>query len=107
MAAHAISCVSCLGYNEKGFRAVKQNVLSGGRVKRKKESGKKRGRRAAIWNSNPCLPVSSFSPKVSQGVSRKEIENAGYAKISLFPGQGYGSRTGSAWIVKVHSPDVL
>jgi len=54
---------------------------------KKKESRKKRERRAAIWNSNPCLPVLSFSPKVSQSILGREIENAD--TISLFPGQGY------------------
>jgi len=48
MAAHDIFfCISCLGYNEKGFQAVKQNVpptvLSDGRVGKEKKEPKKEG----------------------------------------------------------------
>lgn len=92
MAAHDISCISCLGYNEKGFRAVKQNVpptvLSGDRVKRKKESEKKENAAPQFEIQTPVCPFYPSRQKFRR-VSGREIENTGYAKISLFSGQGY------------------
>ena len=92
MTVHDISCISWPGYNEKGFQRSNKMYhplyCPARPCKKRKKVREKRECRAAIWNSNSCLPVLFFSPKVLQGVSSREIE---YAKISLFPGQGYNS----------------
>lgn len=85
-------------YNEKkGFK--RSNKCTHWAIQQRRKEKKEKKKTTAIWNSNPCLPVLYFSPEVSRSVSNREIENAEYIKISLFPIQDYGSSTENAWII--------